>query len=156
MEMAIYGRGRQLIEAAGWRPGRATDVSGLVREMRLVGFDVPTVARRFLEEFWQLRIEHPPSIELNGGEIFCWTEFDPMRVCTERDVRIAGRCSGVAGEFLCPLGIDAFHLTVYLSSSGKFFAGMDASVFAYADRIDEFFLKLADGSRPQLIGNWGL
>ncbi|OKI00522.1 hypothetical protein AMK13_33100 [Streptomyces sp. CB02056] len=132
------------------------DVSGLVREMKLVGFDVSPAAHRFLEAFWQLRIEHLPSIDLNSKEIFCWTEFDPTRVCTARDARIAGRCSGVVGESLCPLGIDGFHLTVYVSPSGKFFAGMDSSVFAYADCVDDFFAKLADGSRPQLIGNWEL
>ncbi|WP_158712346.1 SUKH-3 domain-containing protein [Streptomyces sp. NRRL F-5135] len=156
MEIAIHGRGRFLAEASGWRPGRVVDVSGLVHEMNLVGFDVSAAARRFLETFWKVRIEHPPSIELNGREMFSWTEFDPARVCTERDARIAGRCAGVAGEPLCPLGIDGFHLTVYMSPSGKFFAGMDSSLFSYADRIDEFFAKLADGSRPQLVGNWEL
>lgn len=156
MEIAIHGRGRLLAEAAGWRPGRLVDVSGIVHEMTLVGFDVSVAACRFLEAFWKLRVEHPPSIELNGREIFCWTEFDPARVCTERDARIAGRCARVAGESLCPLGIDGFHLTVYVSPSGKFFAGMDSSVFAYADRIDEFFAMLAGGSRPHLIGNWEL
>ncbi|MFF4396698.1 SUKH-3 domain-containing protein [Streptomyces sp. NPDC001480] len=119
-------------------------------------FDVSAAARRFLEAFCKLRVEHPPSIELKGREIFCWTEFDPARVCTERDARIAGRCARVASESLCPLGIDGFHLTVYVSPSGRFYAGMDSSVFAYADHVDEFFAKLAGGSRPQLIGNWEL
>ncbi|MFG3064826.1 SUKH-3 domain-containing protein [Streptomyces sp. NPDC048231] len=152
----MHGAGRLLAEEAGWRPERAVDVSGPVGEMELVGFEVSAAARRFLEAFHGLRIEHPPSISLNSREMFCWTEFDPMRVCTERDARIAGRCAGVAGESLCPVGIDGFHLTVYISPIGRFFAGMDSLVFDYADCIDEFFIKLAEGSRPQPIGNWEL
>ncbi|WP_329347461.1 SUKH-3 domain-containing protein [Streptomyces sp. NBC_01261] len=156
MDFAIRGRGRSLAEAAGWSPERAVDISGLIDEMRHAGFDVPTAAYGFLEAFWRLRIEHLPSIKMDGKDIFCWTEFDPMRVCTERDARIATLCSGVAGDSLCPLGINGFHFTVYMSPSGKFFAGMDSSVFAYSDCADEFFAKLADGSRPQLVGAWEL
>jgi hypothetical protein len=156
MEMTIRGRGRRLVEAAGWSLGRVADVSEVVREMELVGFAVSPAARSFLETFWKLRIEHPPSIEMNGTEIFCWTEFDPLRVCTERDADVGRRCAAVVGESLCPLGIDGFHLTVYMAPSGKFFAGMDSSVFVYADGVDEFFAQLADGSRPRLVGNWEL
>jgi hypothetical protein len=137
-------------------PDRGVDVSGLIRDMESVGFDVPDAACRFLEMFWHLRVEHPPSINLNGRKIFCWTEFDPTLVCIERDARIASRCAEVVGESLCPLGIDGFHLTIYMSPSGRFFAGMDSSVFEHAECADEFFAKLADASRPQRVGEWDL
>lgn len=147
---------RLLLEAAGWRPGRTVDVSALVRDMTLVGFDVSASARHFLESFQGLHIVHPPSVTVNGRERFCWTDFNPARVCTERDADVAARCAAVVGESLCPVGVDGFHLTVYVSPSGRFFAGMDASVFTYADDTEELFTKLAAGTRPQHAADWQL
>ncbi|MGW5353622.1 SUKH-3 domain-containing protein [Streptomyces sp. NPDC004031] len=150
------GPGRLLLEAAGWRPGRTVEVSGLVRDMTVVGFDVSASARRFLESFQGLHIVHPPSVTVNGREHFCRTDVDPARVCTERDADVAARCSSVVGESLCPVGVDGFHLTVYVTPSGRFFAGMDASVFTYADSTEELFTKLAAGIRPQHAADWEL
>lgn len=155
-DIVVRGPGRLLVEAAGWKVGRSVGVSGLLDDMSQVGFDVSAAARQFLEAFQGLRIEHPPSITLNGRERFCWTGFDPAQVCTERDADVAARCGAVVGESLCPLGIDGFHLTVYISSAGRFFAGMDSSVFDYADSADELFAKLATGTRPQHAGDWEL
>ncbi|WP_407652715.1 SUKH-3 domain-containing protein [Amycolatopsis cynarae] len=154
LKITVSGRGRLLLERAGWIPGRQIDVSQVVANLQEVGFEVSDAAHAFLEMFWKLRIEHPPSVVLDDAEIFCWTEFDPMLVCTERSARIARRCAGVAGESLCPLGIDGFHLTIYLSPAGRYLAGMDSVVYRYAEGVDEFFAKLADGRRPQPIGEW--
>ena len=122
--------------------------------MDSVGFDVSPAAQRFLTAFSGLRTEHPPSIVLNGKKVHSWTEFDPMRVCTERDSRIASRCAKVVDEPLCPVGTDSFHLTVYISPSMRFFAGMDASVYKRGESVDEFFAGLAEGEKPQLVGSW--
>jgi hypothetical protein len=60
-------------------------------------------------------------IELGGRTTFTWTEFSPSAVCTERSVRVAGRCSEIVGEPLFPVGTDGFHLTIYVSPAGRFF-----------------------------------
>lgn len=154
MEMPIRGRGRSLAEAAGWVAWRHVDISVYVGEMEAVGFEVPDSARQFLEAFWGIRIEHPPSVNINGRVVFCHTDFNSMRVCTERDADTARRCAAVVGTPLFPVGVDSFHLTIYFSPAGEVFAGMDSSVFRFAEGVDEFFGKLADGSRPQHAGDW--
>lgn len=154
MKITIRGRENFLAEAAGWSADRKVDVSGLVQDMETAGFDVSGLACRFLEMFWKIRIKHPPSIFVNGREIFCWTEFNPIYVCTERDSRIASRCARVVGDSLCPVGIDGFHMILYISPHERIFAGIDASVFRYAETVDEFFGKLVEGARPQHIGDW--
>ncbi|WP_433252819.1 SUKH-3 domain-containing protein [Actinomadura nitritigenes] len=98
-------------------------------------------AHRFMEMFCSLRNEHSPSIMLNGTEMFCWTAFNPMRVYVERDAEVAAHCAEVAGETLCPLGTDGFHLTIYMSLSGRIFAGENASVFRCSETVDKFFAK---------------
>lgn len=154
MEIMIRGRGRRLAEEMGWQPERAADVSALAHEMTTAGFDVSQAARRFLTAFSGLRAEHLPSLTLNGRQIWSWTEFDPRLVCTNRDARVASRCANVVGEPLCPVGVNSFHLTVYITPSMSFFAGMDASVYEYGAAADEFFARLADGARPQPRGSW--
>jgi hypothetical protein len=122
--------------------------------MRAVGFDVSDAAVEFLEEFSHLRISHAPSVIMGEREIFCWTEFDPARVCTERDARIANRCSELVGDPLCPVGIDGFHFTVYISAGSKFYAGMDASVYGYSENAGELFSLMVRGVRPQHLADW--
>lgn len=156
MEIVIRGRGRQLVEEMGWWPGRAVDVNVIVHEMDSVGFDISTSALRFLTAFSGLRIEHPPSIILNDQKMWSWTAFEPNRVCTERDSRIAIRCAEIVGESLCPVGVNSFHMTIYISSSIRFFAGMDSAVYEYGDSVDEFFARLAGEEKPVLMGSWEL
>ncbi|MEU9974403.1 SUKH-3 domain-containing protein [Streptomyces sp. NPDC051014] len=143
-----------LLKDAGWSPGRRVDVSEAVRRLRAVGFEVSEAACEFLEKFSLLRISHLPSIEMDGQEIFCWTQFDPSRVCTERDAEVANRCAGLAGTSLCPVGTDGFHLTIYIAGDGRFFAGMDASLYSYSPDIDGLFSSMAEGVRPRHIADW--
>ena len=154
MNTSFTDAARALLEGAGWTPCRRVDVAELVGDMRAVGFDVSDAAVDFLEEFSQLRISHAPSIMMGEREIFCWTEFDPARVCTERDARIANRCSELVGESLCPVGTDGFHFTVYISAGRKFYAGMDASVYSYSGDAGELFSLMAVGVRPQHLADW--
>jgi len=122
--------------------------------MEVVGFDVPPLARQFLSTFWRLRLEHPPSIILKKRTAFCWTEFDPLKVCTKRDAEAAARCSGLVDRELIPVGIDGFHTTIYMTRLGEFFSGVDSFVFDYAGNVDDLFCRMASGSRPVRVAEW--
>lgn len=141
---------------AGWSPGRVVDAAADIQRLESVGFRRSASATEFLGSFLGLRVEHPPSIELNGRTVFCWTEFSPSAVWTERDARVAGRCSEVVGEPLFPVGTDGFHLTVYVSPAGRFYAGMDSRVYEYSEDADGMFGMMAAGVRPRKIGEWHL
>ncbi|MGW7824413.1 SUKH-3 domain-containing protein [Streptomyces puniciscabiei] len=156
MDLSLGDKARGLLENAGWSMERSVDVSEVVRNLRVVGFDVSEAALHFLERFFLLRISHPPSIDIGGQEIFCWTEFDPGRVCTERDAMVANRCSELIGASLCPVGTDGFHRTIYISNDGRFFAGIDASLYRYSEDVDELFSSMADGVRPQHLADWNI
>ncbi|MGB3440391.1 MAG: SUKH-3 domain-containing protein [Actinophytocola sp.] len=157
MGIVIGGRGRQLAEEVGWQPERAMDVSVIVHEMISVGFDVSPAALRFLTAFSGLRIVHSPSIMLNDRRVWSWTEFDPKQVRTERGSIIACRCAEIVDESsLCPVGINSFHFTIYISPAMRFFAGMDSSVYGYGDSVDEFFARLVDEEKPVFLGSWAL
>jgi hypothetical protein len=118
------------------------------------GFLSSDPAASFLSEFYGLRVEHPPTVELSGHFYSCYTEFDPLRVGSPGSARVAARCSEVAGKRLFPVGVDGFHLTIYITPDGSFNAGMDERVYFYADNHCELFRKMAAGERPVLIGSW--
>ncbi|MET8288055.1 SUKH-3 domain-containing protein [Streptomyces sp. NPDC051639] len=156
MSLTPSGHGRLLVEHAGWTVRREVDVMGQIRSLESVGFPCSQYASEFLRGFSGLKIEHLPSISIDGREIFTWTEFDPSRVCTERDAWISEKCSEVALESLFPVGVDGFHLTIYTSPRGRFFAGVDSFVYLYSETIDGLFDKMANGIRPHRIGVWEL
>jgi hypothetical protein len=141
---------------AGWHPDRRVDVDGMNGSLREAGFPVSRAGVAFLESFGRLKLVHEPSIELTNGRSSCWTEFDPTVVATPRDARVAGRCSAIAGRALCPVGVDGFHLTLYVADDATFSAGVDASVFHCADSAGELFRAMLDGQRPRRIGDWQL
>lgn len=145
-----------LAMGAGWSPGRAADVTADIRRLESVGFRSSAFAEEFLGSFLGLELEHPPSIELGGKAIFCWTRFSPSAVCTERDARVARRCAEVTGEPLFPVGTDGFHLTIYVSPTGRFYAGMDSRVYEYSTDVDGLLGMMAAGERPRKIGEWVL
>ncbi|WP_433370414.1 SUKH-3 domain-containing protein [Actinoplanes sp. CA-142083] len=124
------------------------DVNDLVDSLRSLGFEVSAAAVDFLERFAFLRLTHEPSLLLHGEREFSWTLFDPTAVATSRDARTARQCSALAGKSLCPVGTDGFHFTIYIAGDGTFFAGRDASLFRYADSVDDLFRALRVGSRP--------
>lgn len=146
----------RFLETSGWAPGRRVDVDQLVSSLRLAGFYVAGPAVEFLAQFGFLRFDHEPSILLDGKRSYCWTNFDPSIVATNRDARIAKRCAGLVGEELSPIGVDGFHLTIYTTEARRFFAGRDASVFRYADSTADLFAAMRDGVRPTRIGDWKL
>jgi hypothetical protein len=154
--VSLSGPGLALAVSAGWSPDRAVDVAADIRRLESVGFQSSEPAAEFLGSFLGLRLEHLPSIELGGKRIFTWTRFAPSAVCTERDARVAGRCSEVAGESLFPVGTDGFHLTIYVSPAGRFWAGMDSRVYEYSADADGMLAMMAAGARPRQIGEWSL
>lgn len=141
---------------AGWSSDRVVDPTAEVCRLESVGFQKSANAVEFLRSFLGLRLEHPPSIELKGRTIFTWTEFSPSAVCTERDARVAGRCSELIGEPLFPVGTDGFHLTIYVSPTGRFYAGVDSWAFEYSENADGLLRMMAAGIRPRKIGEWHL
>jgi SUKH-3 immunity protein len=154
--ISLSGPGLALAVSAGWSPGRVADAAADIRRLESVGFRSFACAAEFLDSFLGLRLRHPPSIELGGKTIFCWTEFSPSAVCTERDAQVAWRCSEVIGEPLFPVGTDGFHLTIYVSPSARFYAGVDSYVFEYSGNADDLFGMMAAGVRPRRIGEWSL
>lgn len=156
MPVSLSGPGRVLAVKFGWSPDRVADADADIRRLESVGFRGSACAAEFLSSFLGLRLEHPPSIELKGRTVFCWTEFSPSAVCTERDVWVAGRCSEVTGESLFPVGTDGFHLTIYVSPAGRFYAGVDSWAFECSGNADGLFEMMAAGVRPRKIGEWSL
>lgn len=154
--ISLTERGLALAMGAGWSPGRVVDVTAEISRLESVGFRASAYADEFLRSFLGLRLEHPPRIELDGKTIFCWTWFSPSKVCVERDARLAGRCSKVIGEPLFPVGADGFHLTIYASPAGRFFAGLDSRVYEYSRDEYALFDMMAAGERPMKIGEWSL
>lgn len=156
MAISLSGPGLALAVGAGWSPGRVADAAADIRRLESVGFPSSAFAAEFLGSFLGLRLEHLPSIELGGRTIFTWTEFSPSAVCTERSARVAVRCSEIVGEPLFPVGTDGFHLTIYMSPAGRFYAGMDSRVYEYSGDADGMFGMMAAGVRPRGIGEWHL
>lgn len=144
----------EILDRAGWGPGRNADIDDLVDLLRSCGFVMSAPALDFLREFGFLRLEHEPSIILHGKKSSCWTTFDPTVVATHRDARIADRCSSVVGKSLCPVGVDGFHFTIYMTNEGSLLAGRDASVYRYAESIQGLLRAMFDGSRPTKIADW--
>jgi hypothetical protein len=142
--------------SAGWIPDRVADATADIRRLESVGFRSSACAAEFLGSFLGLRLEHLPSIELNGRTVFTWTEFSPSAVCTEGDSWVAGRCSEIVGVPLFPVGTDGFHLTIYVSPAGRFYAGMDSRVYEYSRDADGLFGMMAAGERPRKMGEWSL
>ncbi|MFC3744924.1 SUKH-3 domain-containing protein [Paractinoplanes deccanensis] len=143
-----------MLSSAGWTPGRRVDVTGVAATLRAAGFEVPRAATEFLSQFAYLHVQHEPHIELHGEPAHCWTRFDPTAVATPRDADVARRCAETAGEALCPIGTDGFHLTLYITPGATFYAGRDASVYRYAPDQAELLRMMRDGRRPHLIGEW--
>jgi hypothetical protein len=154
MPVSLSGPGLALATEAGWSPSRVVDVISGIRDLESVGFRASDPAVEFLRSFLGLRLEHPPSIEIEGRRIFCWTKFSPSAVCTERDAWVADRCSEIVGESLFPVGTDGFHLTVYVAPSGRCHAGMDSRVYEYSGDADGLLRMMAAGARPRKIGEW--
>jgi len=154
--VSLSGPGLALAAGAGWSPDRAVDAAADIHRLESVGFHASECAAEFLASFLGLRLEHPPSIELGGRTVFTWTRFAPSAVCTERDARVAARCSEITGEPLFPVGTDGFHLTVYVSPAGRFYAGMDSRVYEYSENADGMLAMMAAGRRPRKIGEWSL
>jgi hypothetical protein len=156
MAVSLSGPGLDLAVGAGWSPGRVGDATAGIRRLEAVGFQGSACAAEFLGSFLGLRMEHLPSIELNGRTVFTWTRFDPSAVCTEGDAGVAGCCSEVVGVPLFPVGTDGFHLTIYVSPEGWFYAGMDSRVYEYSENVDGLFGMMAAGIRPREVGEWSL
>lgn len=156
MDAFVYDAGRALIEASGWTLDAEIDISSLIDDLQKVGFDVPPTARQFLSRFWRLRLQHPPSVTIDQRIISCWTEFDPLKVCTGRDAEIARRCSELVDRELTPVGTDGFHMTIYITRLGEFYSGVDSFVFEYAENANDLFSRMASGVRPVLIAEWKL
>lgn len=126
----------------------------VIPELERVGFFSHERARSFLNEYCGLKIFHPPAAVILEKHVSSFTRFDPSLVCTACDADVARRCSVVVGVGLFPVGVDSFHLTVYSGDDGRFYAGMDSSVFAYGDDADAMFSMMRDGIRPALLGDW--
>jgi hypothetical protein len=122
--------------------------------MRRVGFNGSDAANDFLSEYFEFELAHLPRLRILGKMISSWTRFDPRLVCTQRDAWVASKASGVAGVGLFPVGVDSFHLTIYIDRNGDFYAGFDSSVYFYGRGVNEFFSNLKSGARPVLIGDW--
>lgn len=144
-----------LLGKAGWRRKRCIDQASLVTEMSTVGFEASGAASYFLEHFGLLRIEHDPSLTIDDRLVRSFTVFDPRRVCTARDADVAALCGSVIGKSLFPVGVDSFHLTIYISSDEVFYGGRDASVFNYADTFEGMLNKMHQGVRPERLADWG-
>lgn len=156
MPVSLSGSGLALAVGAGWSPDRVVDATADIRSLESVGFQSSAFAAEFLGSFLGLRLEHPPSIEIEGKTIFTWTRFCPSAVCTERSARVASRCSEITGEPLFPVGTDGFHLTIYVSPAGRFYAGVDSWAFEYSENADGMLGMMAAGVRPRRIGEWSL
>ncbi|MEV4638115.1 SUKH-3 domain-containing protein [Actinoplanes sp. NPDC049548] len=144
----------QWLASSGRTPDRKMDVTDLIARLRAVGFDVAPAAEAFLQGFAYMSVDHEPSVMIDGVKTTCWTRFDPGDVATSRDARVARRCEEVVGKTLCPVGIDGFHLTLYIARDGGFYASRDASVFAYADSTSEMFRAMRHGVRPRHMADW--
>ncbi|GLY08749.1 hypothetical protein Acsp01_91280 [Actinoplanes sp. NBRC 101535] len=145
-----------MLTSGGWNPDRKVDIESICGLLESVGFASIPASKAFLSEFYLLKFDHNPSLEINGVESFCWTSFDPAEVATGRDARIAERCSELIGEDLYPVGTDGFHLTIYITDGMKFFAGRDSYVLSYADSVAGLFGAMQGGRRPEIIGEWQL
>ena len=156
MPVSLSGPGLALAVSAGWVPDWVADATADIRRLESVGFRSSVCAAEFLGSFLGLRLEHLPSIEFNGRTVLTWTEFSPSGVCTEGDSWVAGRCSEIVGVPLFPVGTDGFHLTIYVSPAGRFYAGMDSRVYEYSRDADGLFGMMAAGERLRKIGEWSL
>ncbi|MCW8131649.1 MAG: SUKH-3 domain-containing protein [Planctomycetota bacterium] len=118
---------------AGWKPGRKVDVSASIDLLKQKDFLVNDVIVSFLAEFLSLTIRYPnprcPSTEDNfciqpedsiAGSGGTWTQTYERRL----------------GERLCPLGEACRgHLTLYMSSTGKVYAGTDDLLYFLGDSV---------------------
>jgi SUKH-3 immunity protein len=143
-----------LLKNAGWKSTRQVRTEAVEYSLRSTGFQVSDFAMRFLSQLAFSKLDHEPSISFGGQKNYFCTQFDPTVVATPRDARVAERCAATCGKALCPIGTDGFHLTIYVSGDGEFFAGADTSVFRYADSVGGLFRAMRDGVRPSKIGGW--
>lgn len=140
---------------SGWSHiDRENFVRPLIVDMGGVGFNCSDVAKDFLFEYCGFELMHLPRLRIMGKMISSWTRFDPRLVCTRRDAQVAFKASGVAGVELFPIGVDSFHLTIFIGQDGYFYAGFDSSVYSYGGGVNEFFSNLRSGLRPVLVGDW--
>jgi SUKH-3 immunity protein len=143
-----------MLGAAGWDDTRRTDQSLLVGQLVAVGFAESQAAQAFLERFGQLHLEHDPSLVIGERLVRSSTDFDPSRVCTRRDVDVAELCSALISKALFPVGVNSFHMTIYITSDEHFYAGVDSSVYEYAEDASSLFGKIIAGVAPARIGTW--
>jgi hypothetical protein len=113
-----------LLREAGWYPKRHVDEEPIMRDLRDIGFGESQSAATFLREFGLLKIDHQPSLTIRGKLVASSTAFDPLRVCTERDVTVASRCSEIVGAKLFPIGVDSFHMTIYMADNLSLYASL--------------------------------
>ena len=99
-------------------------------------------------------IEHDPSLLIGDRLVRSSTDFSPERVCTPRDADVAELCSVLVGTRMFPVGVDSFHMTIYLAGDETFYAGLDASVFEYASSFGELLEHMAFGVRPKRLADW--
>jgi hypothetical protein len=125
-----------------------------MRDLRDIGFGESQSAATFLREFGLLKIDHQPSLTIRGKLVASSTAFDPLRVCTERDVTVASRCSEIVGAKLFPIGVDSFHMTIYMADNLSLYAGVDASVYDYAENFAQLLENMLVGVRPGHCGSW--
>ena len=76
-----------ILSAAGWQPGRKSDVSKVEASLHQAGFHLHDAARQFLTEFGGLAL-HVPIAGVDG--ITGFVHFDPEKVLRFLDVTYLG------------------------------------------------------------------
>jgi SUKH-3 immunity protein len=144
-----------MLGAAGWDGTRRSDQSLLLRQLVAVGFAESQIAQDFLERFGQLHLVHDPSLVIGDRLVRSSTDFDPSRVCTRRDADVAELCSTLIEKALFPVGVNSFHMTIYITTGDSFYAGLDSSVYEYAENASSLFERIIAGVAPTRIATWG-
>ncbi len=154
MNLDLSSAASALLNEAGWTPERRFDPVLMIEDLAMAGFRPSDAAFEFLRCFGKLRVEHDPSVVIGDRLIRSSSEFDPARVCTTRDAEVANLCSVLIDKTLFPVGVDSWHMTVYVAQDGMFYSSLDASVFEYADDYAGLFDNMAKGVRPRRLADW--
>lgn len=144
------------LRAAGWYPGRIIDIKRYRARWESRSIPTSESAQRFCAEFGELEILHAPRITIKNKEYSDSTKFDAAYAVDGTADRAIAEFSRIAGEELCPVGINRSHMTLFVTPSGRMLAGVDNYVFELGDHFYTALNNICSGATPQVIGEWHL
>lgn len=151
---AIHESAIAVLRMAGWFPGRIVNTTNYVESWGRRGVSTNLPAEDFCREFGGLEIHHPPRVSVGGREYSDFTNLDPVSAVSGISEVALREYSRLAGEALCPVGINRSHMTVLIGPSGRVVGGVDNYLFELGADLKDAINKITAGIPPRKIGEW--